>query len=128
MPVVNADGLIGKTIFVTAGEARVLLLTDPNCKVSALLQDSREPGIVAGTDNALAGGPRCQMTFVDRKAVTKEGESVITSGLGSVFPKGILIGSVKRAQINPQTGMYQDIEVNPAVDFYRLEDVEVILE
>jgi rod shape-determining protein MreC len=128
MPVVNADGLIGKTIYVTAGEARVLLLTDPNCKVSALLQDSREPGIVSGSDNALAGSPLCQMTFVDRKAVTREGESVVTSGLGSVFPKGILIGAVKRAQINPQTGMYQDIEVVPAVDFYRLEAVEVILE
>jgi rod shape-determining protein MreC len=118
LAVLNADGLIGKVIKVTRGEARVLLLVDSNCKVSALLQDSREPGVVAGT----------RMTYVERTAKVKPGETVITSGLGGIFPKGILIGTVLSAQINPQTGMYQDIEIKPAVDFHRLEEVVVILE
>ena len=118
LPVLNADGLIGKVVKVTRGEARVLLLIDPNCKVSALLQESREPGVVAGT----------QMTYVDRATKIKPDESVITSGLGGIFPKGILIGTVVKAQLNPQTGMYQDVEIKPAVDFRRLEEVVVILE
>lgn len=125
MPVLNADGLIGKTISVTRGEARVLLLVDPNCKVSALLQDSREPGVVAGAASTFM--PRCLMTYVNRDAKIKPGEAVITSGLGGIFPKGILVGTVTRTQLNKQTGMFQDVEIAPAADFQRLEEVVVIL-
>jgi rod shape-determining protein MreC len=128
LPVVNAHGIVGKTVAVTKGEARVLLLVDPNCKVSALLQDSREHGVVAGVETAFAGQPRCRMTYVNRAAEVRVGEPVISSGLGGVFPKGILIGTVLAAALNSQTGMYQDIEVKPAVDFHRLEEVMVIVE
>jgi rod shape-determining protein MreC len=117
LAVLDADGLIGKVVQVTRAEARVLLLIDANCKVSALLQDSREPGVVAGT----------RMTYVDRNAKIKPGENVITSGLGGIFPKGIFIGTVVKAELNRQ-GMYQDLEIKPAVDFHRLEEVVVILE
>jgi len=128
MAVLNADGLIGKTVSVTAGQSRVLLLLDPNCKVSALLQDSREPGVAQGVDAAFTTGRRCVMTFVNRNAKIKDGETVITSGLGGVFPKGITVGTAVRARLNSQTGMYQDIEVRTAVDFRRLEEVLVIVE
>ena len=123
LAVLNADGLIGKITEVSAGEARVLLLTDPACKASALLQESREPGIVTGTDTA-----RLQMTYVSRHAKIRNGESVITSGLGGVFPKGILIGTVTKARLDTETGMYQNLEIQPAVDYRRLEEVAVILE
>ena len=125
MPVLNADGLVGKTISVTRGEARVLLLVDPNCKVSALLQDSREPGVVSGVESSFR--PRCVMTYVNRDAKIKPGETVIASGLGGIFPKGIPIGTVTRTQLNKQTGMYQDVDIAPAADFQRLEEVIVIL-
>jgi rod shape-determining protein MreC len=127
MAVLNAEGLIGKTVTVTKGEARVLLLTDPNCKASALLQDTREPGVASGVETAFTFSPRCLMTYVNRDAKVKQGENVITSGLGGVFPKGILIGVVTGTQLNKQTGMYQDIEIKPAVDFRRLEEVVVVL-
>ena len=127
LAVLNADGLIGKIISVTRGEARVLLLSDPNCKVSALLQDTRKLGVASGSDAAFSFSSRCVMTYVNRDAEVKPGENVITSGLG-VFPKGIFIGTVTRAQLNKQTGMYQDVEIKPAVDFRRLEEVIVILE
>jgi rod shape-determining protein MreC len=66
------------------------------------------------------------MTYVNRDAKIAPGENVITSGLGGVFPKGILIGTTTRARINRQTGMYQDVDITPAVDFRRLEEVIVI--
>lgn len=128
LTVLNADGLIGKTISVTKGESRVLLLVDPNCKVSALLQDTREPGIASGVEAAFTFSPRCLMTYVSPGAKTKPGEAVVTSGLGGVFPKGILLGAVTHAQLNRQNGMYQDVEIKPAVDFRRLEEVMVISE
>jgi rod shape-determining protein MreC len=128
LAVVNADGLVGKVVSVTQGEARVLLLIDPNCKVSALLQDTREAGVLAGRDEAFTTDPSCLMTFVNRNAKPRKNETVITSGLGGIFPKGIVIGTVVSAGLNPQTGMFQDIVVKPHVDFRRLEEVLVILE
>jgi rod shape-determining protein MreC len=127
-PVLNADGLVGKVTLVTRGESRVLLLLDPSCKVSALLQKNREMGVVAGLGTAFSRDPRCRMTFVDRNAKVAAGQAVITSGLGSVFPKGILIGTVTDSRLNPQTGMYQDVDIKPAVDFTRLEEVVVVLQ
>ena len=128
MAVLNADGLVGKIVSVTKGESRVLLLTDPNCKVSALLQNTREPGIAAGVKRSLRLSPHCVMTYVNRDAKIKPGEPVVSSGFGGVFPKGILIGTVTGAQLNKQTGMYQDVEIKPAADFRRLEEVMVIVE
>jgi rod shape-determining protein MreC len=127
-PVLNADGLVGKVISVTRGESRVLLLLDPNCKVSALLQKTRETGVIAGLEAGFSRAPRCRMTFVERNAKVTAGQAVITSGLGGVFPKGILIGTVTDAHLNAQTGMYQDVDVKPAVDFTRLEEVVVVLQ
>jgi rod shape-determining protein MreC len=128
LAVLNADGLVGKVVSVTKGESRVLLLTDPNCKVSALLQNSREPGVAAGVETSFRFSPRCVMTYVNRDATIKPGEPVISSGFGGVFPKGIPVGTVARVQLNKQTGMYQDVDIKPAVDFRRLEEVLVVLE
>ena len=123
LAVLSAAGLIGKITTVSRAEARVLLLTDPSCKASALLQNSREPGIVTGTDKA-----GLQLTYVSRAAVVHLNEPVISSGLGGVFPKGIFIGTVSKGRLDPQTGLYQTFELKPAVDYRRLEEVVVILE
>jgi rod shape-determining protein MreC len=128
MAVISAKGLVGKIVSVTKGDARVLLLSDPNCKVSALLQDTRSTGIASGVGEAIVRSPRCIMTYVPRDARPRQNEAIITSGLGGVFPKGILIGNVISVQLNPQTGMYLDVEVKPAVDFQRIEEVMVILQ
>jgi rod shape-determining protein MreC len=127
MPVATAGGLVGKTVAVTKGESRVLLLSDPTCKVSALVGDSREPGVVAGAAVAFSRQPYLEMTYVDRAADIQPGQQVISSGLGGIFPKGILIGTVLQAQLDSETGMYQDLEVEPAVDLRRVEEVIVIL-
>lgn len=128
LAVFNADGLIGKIVSVTKGESRVLLLIDPSCKVSAILDDTREPGIVAGAETSFSFSPSCVMTYVSRDAKIKLGETVTSSGLGGVFPKGQIIGTVMGAQLDKQTGMYQDVEIKPAIDFRRLEEVMVSLE
>ncbi len=126
-PVLSASGLVGKTISVTPGESRVLLLLDPTCKSGALLETTREPGIVSGANIALTREPRLQMSFVDRKSNVKIGDAIYTSGLGGVFPRGILIGTVTDADLDPQ-GMYQNVELKPAADFRRLEEVMVIIQ
>ena len=128
LAVVTADGLVGKVVSATRSEARVLLLLDSNCKASAILQTSRELGSVTGPDTAFVRTPQYVMTYVRRDTKVQPGEAVITSGLGGVFPKGLLIGTVESSQLNRQNGMYQDIVVKPAVNYRRLEEVLVILQ
>lgn len=125
--VATAAGLVGKTIAVGKDTSRVLLLLDPDCKVSAMLTESRQPGVVAGAAVAFSRRPVLNMTYVDRATPIKPGEAVISAGYGGVFPKGIRIGTVLQAALNEETGMYQDIEIDPAVDFRRLEEVIVIV-
>lgn len=127
-PVLSAGGLVGKTVAVTRGESRVLLLIDPSCKAGALLAATREPGIVSGAPAAaLRREPQIQMSFVDRKSNVKLGDAVYTSGLGGIFPRGILIGTVTDADLDPQ-GLYQLVGLKPAADFRRLEEVMVIVQ
>ena len=127
-PVLSAGGLVGKTVAVTRGECRVLLLIDPACKTGAMIRRTRELGIAGGAAAALRREPRLQMTFVDRQSSVEVGDAVDTSGLGGIFPRGILIGKVTDADLDSQSGMYQNIEIQPAADFRRLEEVMVIVE
>jgi rod shape-determining protein MreC len=123
MPVLTVQGLVGKTIKVQENSAQVLLIVDENCKVSGWLPDSAQYGIVHG--NILAGGTgsQCRMTFLDQQAELKAQETVVTSGLGGIFPKGITIGTI--SALVPSQGhlLYQEAQITPAVDLARIDEV-----
>ena len=123
--VVTTSGLVGKTVAVTRTTTRVLLIVDPNCKVAALVQETRNPGIVEGVFEGLGTTPGCRMDFIGRDAKVFPNYTVITSGLGGVFPKGIRIGSLEPATLS-ESGLYKNARLKPAVDLNRLEEVFVI--
>jgi rod shape-determining protein MreC len=120
MGVVTPAGVVGRIVKTSASYSHVLLLVDPNSAVAALVQRSREEGIVAGTEKGLT-----QMKYLSTMADVKVGDVVMTSGLAGSFPKGLPIGKVSRVE-NKQTDLTQQVEVIPAVDFSRLEEVLVI--
>ncbi len=120
MPVVTDLGLAGRVVEVTATSAKVQLIVDAASVVNALLQTSRERGVVVGQ---LAGG--LEMQDISQQAVIQPGERVLTSGLGGKFPPGIVIGTVNAAQkLNYE--VLQKADLTPAVDFNRLEVVLII--
>ncbi|HKL27129.1 MAG TPA: rod shape-determining protein MreC [Desulfuromonadales bacterium] len=119
-PVVAAEGVVGRVIRNGPHESRVLLITDAASAVAALVQDSRSRGICRGQGRALS------FDFVLRKEPLELGEAVITSGMGGVFPKGLLIGHVSSVN-RMEFGLFQAVEIMPAVDFSRLEEVLVLL-
>lgn len=126
MPVLTVDGLVGKTIEVGANDSRVLLLVDENCKVSGLLQESTQYGIVQGNILVAGSESSCRMMFVDRFAQVKVGEKVVTSGLGGIFPRGLLIGTVSSVHTgagDSRNTLYQQFNVRPAVDLARIDEV-----
>ncbi len=119
MPVITPEGVVGKIAAVYPHTAQVLLITDPTCGVGCFLEKSRIQGILMG-----AGQDGCHLHYVmdDQKIPT--GEAIITSGLDQVYPKGLLVGYVVRAQ---EGNIYQRITVKPAASLNRLEDVLILL-
>jgi rod shape-determining protein MreC len=121
MPVIGPQGLLGQTIQVAANSAKVRLITDQRSGVAAMVQDGRAVGIVHGT---LDSGLR--MDFVSKETSVTAGQTVVTSGLGGVYPKGLVIGEVVRAEKDPSS-LYQTIDVSPTSGVGNLEEVLVVL-
>ena len=122
MAVLAPAGMVGRIVAVTPHTAEVLLLIDTESVVGARIMETRfSPGMVSGTgqDDLL------EMLRVDHDAEILPGQMVITSGYGSVFPRGLVIGSV--IDVLPSAnGLTKRATIQPAVDFRRLEEVMVI--
>ena len=120
MAVITPLGVVGQVVAVTPRTAKVLLLTDPNSGIDVLVQRTRARGIVSGTlDNGTV------LKYVKRSEDVQEGDRLITAGTDGVFPKGMLVGIVIRAS-QPQIGLFQSIELLPAVQPARVEEVLVV--
>lgn len=125
MPVATPRGLVGNVIQVFPQSAKVLLLTDPKSAAGALVQrpESRVAGIVEGS-GAKPLAPR--MVNLARDADIIKGDKIITSGLGGIYPKGLVIGEVTEI-VNEEGGLLKYAVLKPAADFDRLEEVMVIV-
>ena len=124
MTVLVPDGLVGRVIRVSTNTAQVMLITDPRSAVSSLIQETRSPGIVEGTSDP-SGWLR--MIHIPYDMFVRQGQVVVTSGLGSLFPKGVVIGQITGAKKDP-TGLFYNATVQPLVDFNRLEEVLIVTE
>jgi rod shape-determining protein MreC len=119
MAVITPEGIVGKIVEVLPNTAQVLLISDRDSGVGALLEDTRTHGVVKGS-----GNPDPRLDYVVNDEKVHEGEVILTSGEDRIFPKGLLIGSVSSATPgNP----FQVIRVRPAARLDRLEDVLILL-
>ncbi len=123
MAVVTAEGLVGKITTVSDSISVVLLVSDENCRVAASMEGSREQGIVSGERVTTGLSPLLDLNFLSKQADLKPGQKVYTSGVGGVFPSGLLIGAVKSFRVRELDGQAQ---LTPAVDLSHLEDVFVV--
>jgi rod shape-determining protein MreC len=121
MAVVNAQGLVGRVVEVAPFSARVILLQDPESRVSVLFQESRDLGVAEGD-----GSSFLRVTHIDRQASVKVGDRVISSGLGQVYPKGIPVGEVKMVGTEKE-GLELFASVSPSVNFSKLEEVLCVI-
>lgn len=124
MPVVTEKGLVGVITDVSPVASRVQLLLDSRFSVGTLVQrpESRVAGIVQGnpSDAMLP-----QMINIPRNSDIIVGDTIVTSGFGGVFPKGLMVGSVATVK-NDSGGLLEIAYINTAVDFQKLEDVMII--
>jgi len=114
------QGLVGRVIEVLERTSRVQLITDPNCAVGALVQPSRVGGVVVGEV-----GPFCRLRFLPQDAEIQVGDSVLTSGLSGLSPKGIPIGTVSAVH-KKENALFQEAEVLPRVDLFSVEEVLIM--
>ena len=120
MAVITAEGVVGQIVNVIPAFSDVLLLSDPSSAIDAIIQRTRARGVLEG-----AGGSRASLKYLRRSEDVQVGDLIISSGLGGVFPKGIIIGNV--AKVNrARYGMTQDVVIRSSVDFQKLEEVFVV--
>ena len=121
MLVLSPQGsVIGTITRVLDSAAWVTLVTDQTSAISAFIQESRAQGVVAGSADGTLN-----MEFVEETADVKEGDLVLTSGVGGRHPSGELIGRVVEVDRAPQQ-LFQEVRVQPLADFTRLETVWVL--
>jgi rod shape-determining protein MreC len=119
MPVITADGVIGRVLKVYPSVSQVLLINDQTSGVGAILEQSRLQGILRGTP---AGEVILEKVMSDE--TVQPGEKVLTSGGDQIFPKGLPIGTVSKVSAGPE--VFLNIRVRPATNLSKLEEVLVI--
>jgi rod shape-determining protein MreC len=129
MPVVGPKGLVGKVGVVSGGWSRVLLITDPMSAVDAMVQRSRERGLLAGSAWKTTLRPGAYVTrfeYLRGMSDLEEGDVVLTTGLDRVFPAGIPIGTVGAVSAS-RYGVFLEAEVLPYENMAELSEVMVLL-
>ncbi len=113
--------LIGKISEVSDYTSKVLLITDQTSIVNSTIQDSRATGVIKGQL-----GYGLKMELIPQNTVIKEGDIVITSGLGGILPKGLIIGSIDVVE-KADNEIFQTATIKPTINFKNTENVFIIL-
>jgi rod shape-determining protein MreC len=122
MAVISPEGVIGQILKTAPDYATVLLITDYNSAIDSIVQRTRAKAIVEGKGENL-----CQLKYLLRADEVIVGDTVVTSGLGGNFPKGLTVGEIKKVDKKGH-GIFQYAELVPSVDLTKLEEVLIITE
>ena len=130
MPVITAAGLVGRIASVYGGHADVMLVADPQSAVDVVIPRTGGRGVLTGLGAATHYA--CKSEWLERPsepaagAAVQVGDKVVTSGLGAAFPAGITVGFVDKVTTKDY-GMFQEVQVSPAVDLSTLRAAMVLL-
>jgi rod shape-determining protein MreC len=126
--VLTEEGLVGKTTLVSEHSATVVLISDETCRVSARVEKAAdkppEQGIVRGERSSTNSLPQISLNFLSKQAGLEPGQKIFTSGVGGVFPPGVLIGAVREFKVRELDGY---ATIVPAIDLTTLEDLFVVV-
>ena len=125
LAVINQAGVVGRVKAVTSEYADIILLVDVNNSLDIVVQRTRARARVRGSgDDRFMG---IQVERLARTAKVEPGDVLVTSGVGDRFPTGIPVGQVTSVQ-KSKFGLYQEVTVEPTVDFGQLESVMVVMD
>jgi rod shape-determining protein MreC len=119
MAIISPAGVVGRVVVPSARSAKVQLLIDRNAAAGALIERSRAQGVAVG-----GGDDHLRLEFVSESADVSVGDTVVTSGIDGIYPKGFVIGRVDVVEKNGPA--FKRITIKPAVDFMSIEQVLVV--
>lgn len=125
MPVITADGLVGRVEEVGLNWAKVMAVIDGRSNVPSIMERTREYGVVKGSISQDSLDASLYINYLPLDSDVIEGDKVLTSGLDGIYPKGLLVGTVESASQAGSTGV--NVKIKAAVDFRRLEEVFVVV-
>jgi rod shape-determining protein MreC len=124
-PVLTTDGLVGRVSTVNLNHSQVILVGDPNCRVSAMVVETQDHGII-GSSRHPTDPQLIELSYLSSNSLLQPGQEVITSSLGGIFPKGITIGEIVDVRSVGQ-GLYTEARVKLAVNLNQMETVWVMM-
>jgi rod shape-determining protein MreC len=120
LAVMAPAGVVGRVVVSSVRAAKVQLLVDRNAAAGVLIERSRSQGVAIG-----AGDELLRMEYVSEVADVVVGDTVVTSGIDGIYPKGYVVGTVEAVEKSGNS--YKQILIRPAVDFSSVEEVLVVL-
>jgi len=121
MAVLSGKGVVGQLVAVGRSTSRVLLVSDPSSGIDSIIQESRIRGVMEGI-----GRFKSRWNYVASEAEVQIGNRILTSGLDGVFPRGLMLGTIKKVADRDEGALFQEIDVELAVDFSKLETVLIV--
>lgn len=126
MPVITEEGLIGHITEVGSTWSKAEIITESSSAVGAYIERSGALGVVEGTYELRAEG-LCRMVYIEADADIRVGDKVLSSGIGEVYPRGLLIGKVTEVSMDERTRTLV-ATVEPAADLESISKVMIITE
>lgn len=120
MAVITSEGLVGRVVRATDNKAWALLLTDWRSSVDALVQRTRVRGVVVGQSSQVD-----ELKYVPLDADVMVGDKVVSSGLGGIYPKGLMVGTVSSV-VKERNWLFQKVTVIPTVNTDEVEEALVV--
>ncbi len=121
MAVIGPQGIIGRIEDVKPNSSEVLLITDPRFRIDVVVQRTRLKGIVEGS-----GNDELNLKYIRQLDDIQAGDTLVSGGLGGIFPKGIIVGTVKEAT-GKEDKFFKTIKVIPSADLTKIEEVLVVI-
>lgn len=118
--VIVPEGVVGRVVAVSAHQALVGTIFEPDFRAAVMNTRSREIGLARPTEKEIF------LDYANKNADFKPGDTIVTSGLGGVFPQGLLIGVVMESKEEPDA-LFKSIRIKPFVNITRIEQVFLII-
>ncbi len=125
-PVFTPSGLVGRVSEVGFAQSQVLLVGDPGCHVAVHVGETQEQGVIAPSSSSPLDDTLIELGYLSRHAKLQPGQLVVTSGIGEVFPKGLIVGQIADVR-SAGDGLYKEARVSLAVKMNTLEEVWVMM-
>ena len=125
MAVITGDGLVGRISEAGLSYSKVISVIDSSGSTACLIERTRDNGIMKGQLSAASDDDSCRMYYVPSVNDITPGDTVITSGLDQVYPKGLIVGTVIEVSRQTDTSS-QFLVIDPAADFEHIEEVLVV--